>query len=288
MKKRTLLSIALLSAVVAAGSSNPLTSYAAEENSARDLTVKCYKVYIGQGSESLSQAFKDLCNTINNIGNLCPGQGNPGVETPSPEAPNPETPAPEAPTPETPKPETPAPETPKPETPAPEAPKPETPAPETPKPETPAPEAPKPPVEEDEDSQKPDNGESGETALSYARQIVKLVNEERAKAGLPALQLDADITAAANVRAKEITQKFSHTRPNGSSFSSVLKEQGVSFRGSGENIAWGQKSPEQVMNGWMNSDGHRANILNKNFKNIGVGHYQDENGVNYWVQLFTY
>lgn len=65
-------------------------------------------------------------------------------------------------------------------------------------------------------------------------------------------------------------------------------EQGVSYRESGENIAWGQKSPEQVMNGWMNSDGHRANILNKNFRNLGVGYYQDENGTNYWVQLFTY
>lgn len=114
------------------------------------------------------------------------------------------------------------------------------------------------------------------------------MNAERAKAGLPALKMDTNITAAANVRAKEITQKFSHTRPNGSSFSSVLKEQGVSFRGSGENIAWGQKSPEQVMNAWMNSDGHRANILNKNFKNIGVGYYQDGNGVNHWVQLLTH
>lgn len=124
--------------------------------------------------------------------------------------------------------------------------------------------------------------------LSYARQIVNLVNQERAKAGLSVLTMDEDITAAANVRAKEIKQSFSHTRPNGSSFSSALKEQGVSFRGSGENIAWGQKSPEQVMAGWMNSSGHRANILNENFKNIGVGYYQDDNGVNYWVQLFTY
>lgn len=132
------------------------------------------------------------------------------------------------------------------------------------------------------------NNVPDQETLSYAEQVVKLVNEERAKEGLPALAMDADITAAANVRAKEIMQKFSHTRPNGSSFSSVLKEQGVSFRGSGENIAWGQKSPEQVMNGWMNSDGHRANILNPNYKNIGVGYYQDENGVNYWVQLFTF
>ena len=215
MKKKVLLSMALLSAVVVTGST-PLTSYAAEEGAVRGLTGKCYKVYVGQGIESLTQVLKKL-----------------GIAFGSPEKPNP-------------------------------------------------------PVTEDSNTQEPDVEIPNEGQLSYAEQVVKLVNEERAKAGLPALKMDADITAAANVRAKEIKQKFSHARPDGSSFSSVLKEQGVSFRGSGENIAWGQKSAEQVMNGWMNSDGHRANILNPNFKNIGVGHYQDENGVNYWVQLFTY
>lgn len=122
----------------------------------------------------------------------------------------------------------------------------------------------------------------------FAEQVVNLVNAERAKAGLKALQIDEKVAAAANVRAKEIKQSFSHTRPNGSSFSTALKEQGVSYRGSGENIAYGQLSPEAVMNGWMNSDGHRANILNANFTHIGVGHFQDGNGTNYWAQLFTY
>lgn len=134
----------------------------------------------------------------------------------------------------------------------------------------------------------PEEGTPDEAEASYAEQILELVNEERAKAGLPALKLQADITAAANVRAREIKQSFSHTRPDGSSFSSVLKEQGISFRGSGENIAYGQRTPQQVMEGWMNSDGHRANILNEKFENMGVGYYQDERGVNYWVQLFTY
>lgn len=123
---------------------------------------------------------------------------------------------------------------------------------------------------------------------SYVKRVVELVNEERARAGLSALELDMGITAAANVRAVEIKQSFSHTRPDGSSFSTALKEQGVSYRGSGENIAWGQKSPEQVMSAWMNSEGHRANILNAAFRKIGIGYYQDQNGVNYWVQLFTY
>ncbi|MCD8038165.1 MAG: CAP domain-containing protein [Lachnospiraceae bacterium] len=134
----------------------------------------------------------------------------------------------------------------------------------------------------------PNTEVSDTDTLSYAEQIAELVNAERAKAGLSAVTLSEDISAAADVRAVEIKQSFSHTRPDGSSFSSVLSQFNVSYRGSGENIAWGQKSPEEVMNAWMNSDGHRANILNVNFKNIGIGHYQDTNGINYWVQLFTY
>lgn len=240
MRKKILLTTALLSVTLAAGSL-PMTSHAAEAGIVRELTGSCYNVYIGQGTGSLCRVLEKICAAIGSSGNLYP------------EAPAPETPAPEAPAPEKPNP--------------PAADTPETPAPETPAPETPA---------------LPDE------ALSYTEQIVKLVNEERAKAGLPALTMDEGVTAAANVRAREIKQKFAHTRPDGKSFSSALKEQGVSFRGSGENIAWGQKSPEQVMNAWMNSDGHRANILNRNFKNIGVGYYQDEKGVNYWVQLFSY
>lgn len=142
---------------------------------------------------------------------------------------------------------------------------------------------PTPPDVQEPDVEAPSEGE----VHSYALQILELVNAERAKAGLSPLKLDLDVTAAANVRAREIKQSFSHTRPDGSSFSTALTQQGISYRRSGENIAWGQKSPEQVMNGWMNSDGHRANILNPNFENIGIGYYQDANGVNYWVQLFT-
>ena len=92
---------------------------------------------------------------------------------------------------------------------------------------------------------------------------------------------------AANVRAQEIVNSFSHTRPDGSSFSTVLSQNGVSYRGSGENIAYGQRTAAEVMDGWMNSSGHRANILNGNYTNIGVGFYES-NGVKYWVQLFTY
>ena len=121
---------------------------------------------------------------------------------------------------------------------------------------------------------------------AFANEVVRLVNEERAKAGLPALTVDRGAASAAQVRAKEIERSFSHTRPDGSSFNSALTEAGVNFRGAGENIAYGQNSPEKVMEGWMNSSGHRANILNSSYTSIGVGHYQNTSGVNYWTQLF--
>lgn len=133
-----------------------------------------------------------------------------------------------------------------------------------------------------------DDSAGDNSEVTFAEQVTALVNKERAKAGLGELTLDKTIEKAAFTRAKEITRSFSHTRPDGSNFSSVLKEHGITYRGSGENIAWGQKSPEEVMKAWMNSEGHRANILNPNFKKIGVGHYQNEKGTNYWAQLFTY
>lgn len=152
-------------------------------------------------------------------------------------------------------------------------------------PETPDTNAPDTEVPDTPDTETPDDDPS---QASFAGQVVRLVNEERAKAGLPALTIDRTVEKAALARAKETEVSFSHTRPNGSSFSTVLGENGVSYRGAGENIAWGQKTPEEVMNGWMNSPGHKANILNKSYTTIGVGYYQNAKGVNYWTQLFTY
>ena len=134
----------------------------------------------------------------------------------------------------------------------------------------------------------PEQPDVDENDNAFIQQVVNLVNQERAKAGLSPVKADVSVQAAAQIRAKEIETSFSHTRPDGSSFSTALTQQGVTYRGSGENIAWGQKTPEQVMNGWMNSDGHRANILNKNYTTIGVGLYQNASGTNYWTQLFTY
>lgn len=121
---------------------------------------------------------------------------------------------------------------------------------------------------------------------SYAEEVLRLVNIERSKAGLSSLTTNATLKAAADKRAQETAVSFSHTRPNGSKFSTVLQEYGISYRTAGENIAYGQRSPQEVVTGWMNSPGHRANILNGNFNKIGIGVYKS-NGVIYWSQLFT-
>lgn len=122
---------------------------------------------------------------------------------------------------------------------------------------------------------------------SYVMQVVELVNAERAKEGLAALTFDEQMGNAALVRAKETEKSFSHTRPDGRSFSTALTDAGVTYRSAGENIAYGQKTPQQVVEGWMNSPGHRANIMNSGFTRIGVGYYQNSAGVNYWTQLFA-
>lgn len=307
MKKR-LFAIAMFSALAAG--MMPVTSYAAEVSVIKE--GNGYVVLGGQGMESLQQTLEEIGEYLGNNGIVCPEiPENPGTETPAlpdvqvPEVCESPSEQPDGQTPEIPgtgtseQPEAPSPSTPEQPSAPDQSEMPETPEPTTPEPTTPEqPATPDQPTTPDQtgqpetpvqsDTSSPDNGTSDEDINDFAAQVVDLVNAERVKAGLSELKMDADITAATNVRAKEIKQSFSHTRPNGSSFSTALTEQGISYRGSGENIAWGQKSPEQVMDGWMNSDGHRANILNKNFKNIGVGYYQDEKGVNYWVQLFTY
>lgn len=125
-------------------------------------------------------------------------------------------------------------------------------------------------------------------AYAYGLRITELVNEHRAAAGLAPVTYSAKLSEAAQVRAVEIEKSFSHTRPDGRYFSSVFAEHGISYRYSGENIAWGQKSPEEVVTAWMNSAGHRANILNAKFTQLGVGYRQNARGVNYFTQLFIY
>ena len=123
-------------------------------------------------------------------------------------------------------------------------------------------------------------------AEAMASEVIRLTNIERAKAGRSALIYNAGLQKAAMIRAKEISVKFSHTRPNGEDSSTALYEVGVG-NSSDENIAAGQKSPELVVKAWMNSQGHKLTLLNKENLYIGVGFYQDADGRYYWVQSFA-
>lgn len=125
---------------------------------------------------------------------------------------------------------------------------------------------------------------AGNTAsASYAQQIVSLVNKERAAAGISAVSgLDSlNKVAAAKATDMRANNYFSHTSPTYGSPFDMMASFGVTYRAAGENIAMGQRSAEEVMTAWMNSPGHRANILNKDFNYIGVGFDN-----NYWVQEF--
>ncbi|GHV24913.1 hypothetical protein FACS189465_2520 [Clostridia bacterium] len=132
----------------------------------------------------------------------------------------------------------------------------------------------------------PINKNSGETnSQNFSEKIAELVNIERKKLNLSPLIIDEKTNSAAQFRATELVKSFSHTRPNGKDYFTVFAEFNVTNITSGENIAWGQTSPEQVMTAWMNSSGHKANILGEKFQKIGVGVYINS-GKYHWCQLF--
>lgn len=133
---------------------------------------------------------------------------------------------------------------------------------------------------------------SGSYNDAYANQVLTIVNQQRAANGLPALTMNEKACNAAKVRAKEIVESFSHTRPDGRTCFTALPETGLSsgidYWAAGENIAAGQQTPTSVMDAWMNSSGHRANILSSDFTEIGIACYTDPNAYYriYWVQMF--
>lgn len=124
-----------------------------------------------------------------------------------------------------------------------------------------------------------------ENIQNYAQSVLDLVNIERRKAGVKPLVLSDELMRAAAVRSQEITKVFSHTRPDGTSFTSIVSRHG---RRIGENIAGGYQTPEDVVDGWMHSEGHRKNILHPDFIELGVGYTYEENSQykHYWVQIF--
>lgn len=120
----------------------------------------------------------------------------------------------------------------------------------------------------------------------YANEVILLVNEERKAAGLAPLYTAPLLNTVAAERSGELVQTFSHTRPNGTRGVTILGEYGIGYSYWGENIAAGYASPEAVMDGWMNSSGHRANILNSQYNYIGVG-VTYQNGALHWTEIFT-
>lgn len=120
---------------------------------------------------------------------------------------------------------------------------------------------------------------------AYEEEVVRLVNVERAKVGLSALKTDWELARVAEHKSQDMHDKkyFDHTSPTYGTPFNMMKNYGIQYKSAGENIAKGQKTPEEVVKAWMNSSGHRANILNKSYTHIGVGYVADGN---YWTQMF--
>lgn len=124
-----------------------------------------------------------------------------------------------------------------------------------------------------------------EGTRSYAYTVISLINDQRSANGLAPLKISSQINSAAVTRAYELPTEFSHYRPDGSLCFSAVTEMGISYYNIGENIACGQSSPQEAVNCWMNSDAHRANILNPDFEFTGVG-VVNSGGTYYWTQMF--
>ncbi len=123
------------------------------------------------------------------------------------------------------------------------------------------------------------------TVASYEAEVVRLVNAERVKNGLAPLTADWELSRVARYKSQDMRDNryFSHTSPVYGSPFQMIKSFGISYRSAGENIARGQATPQTVVNAWMNSSGHRANILNASYTHIGVGYVADGR---YWTQMF--
>ncbi len=121
--------------------------------------------------------------------------------------------------------------------------------------------------------------------LDYENEVIRQVNEIRRNYGLSELSANWQLSRVARYKSQDMHDKhyFSHTSPTYGSPFDMMKAFNISYRYAGENIAMGYTSPTAVVNGWMKSTGHRENILNKNFTEIGVGYVADGN---YWTQMF--
>ena len=130
------------------------------------------------------------------------------------------------------------------------------------------------------------NIQSENTYTDLINEVYEITNNYRSLVGVSSLTLDSSLVEAASIRAKELSDSFSHTRPNGSSCFTVLSELGISYGTAGENIAAGYSSSQSVMEGWRFSSGHYQNIISSKFKKIGIG-VNIINNQYYWVQIFS-
>lgn len=131
----------------------------------------------------------------------------------------------------------------------------------------------------------PTTTQTSSTLSAYEQKVVDLTNQQRAKNGLPALKIDLTLSKVAHEKSRDMSANgyFSHTSPTYGSPFDMMKQYGITYRYAGENIAMGQRTPEEVVTAWMNSEGHRKNILSPNFTHIGVGYVSQGN---YWTQEF--
>lgn len=120
---------------------------------------------------------------------------------------------------------------------------------------------------------------------AYEQEVVRLVNAQRAQNGLKPLAENWELSRVARYKSADMASRryFSHESPTYGSPYQMMRSFGISFRSAGENIAYGQRTPAAVVNAWMNSSGHRANILSSSYTQIGVGYHE---AGNYWTQMF--
>ncbi|SFL93456.1 uncharacterized protein, YkwD family [Gracilibacillus orientalis] len=139
-------------------------------------------------------------------------------------------------------------------------------------------------AQENTEEQTEETNQSSEIS-QFEEQVVALTNQERQKQGLSALEIDTELSKVAKQKSEDMAANgyFSHNSPTYGSPFDMIQQSGIDYRTAGENIAKGQKSPEEVVNAWMNSEGHRANILNEDFTHIGVGYVEEGN---HWTQQF--
>ncbi|RWR04241.1 CAP domain-containing protein [Siminovitchia fortis] len=140
------------------------------------------------------------------------------------------------------------------------------------------------PQQPKKEEQKPAEQQNSQLS-AYEQKVVELTNAERAKNGLAPLKVDVELSKVAREKSRDMSANnyFDHNSPTYGSPFDMMKKFGISYRSAGENIAQGQRTPEEVVNAWMNSSGHRENILSKDYTHIGVGHAADGN---YWTQQF--